>query len=700
MANRPISYPKWVSSGPNVSQPSANLAATGWGQGTAPDAPNVNWQFGNIDQWIEYLDQLTNTGIPLSVVRLINGGTWSFDATTGSLAWSADANLAIPPLADSSNDIPAGSVTMADGQVAYAVANLPSFSQGNTSTTSNPNQITGMNFTGNVSVGNAVTGPGIAPGTTVLGVGTDFVTLSQDVTSDNTGATYAFAPTGTLTVQVVDATDFDPTVDTILLGRRAGAVVYLGVNCAQMVLRDGEFKTLIGSGYFSLYQAPAGQDLTAGTLVYVSPGASDGGRTQGGLYPLDVSVTNQAVRGTYAGVVVSDVSSGQSATVLYSGFYAGSALTAGAVYYADPSNPGGITKTQPTGAGERIEPVAFALTATTLLFTGVASSVASLGFPIFAEDDFSGNGSQTAFVLSNTPVSASAIMVFVDGAIVPQSLWSFDGLTLTLTLSSPPAAGQSIEARYVLASQSYLAGYQEAPTNPSGDRITYQLSGVPANQASTLVFVDNELVPSDVWTLSSSGGHAEIVFNAALSPGQTVYACYFTSAALVSNGGGGGSVSGAENEGSGVGVFDTLSGSLLKFFSLVAGTNVTIAYDGSGGIKINATGSGSAIEAHGSYASPQTISPSAGLSPSTANDQVWWAAPSSGGATAITANPQIAAGTTIGQRLTLKGASATNYYTFADGNGLRLNGPLSLTDQQACELMWDGSAWSENSRRV
>lgn len=93
--------------------------------GTAPDSQHFNWLFGNYNDWIEYLDQLTATGVPMSGIRLIGGGNWTFDASTGAFAWSAAAFLAMPSLSDASNTIPAGSVTLADGQVAYAVANLP-----------------------------------------------------------------------------------------------------------------------------------------------------------------------------------------------------------------------------------------------------------------------------------------------------------------------------------------------------------------------------------------------------------------------------------------------------------------------------------------------------------------------------------------------------------------------------------------------
>lgn len=66
------------------------------------------------------LDEATNQDRSLS---LISGGTWKFVVSTGVLSWSAGANISIPGLADSANAIAAGSVTLANGQVAYCTLN-------------------------------------------------------------------------------------------------------------------------------------------------------------------------------------------------------------------------------------------------------------------------------------------------------------------------------------------------------------------------------------------------------------------------------------------------------------------------------------------------------------------------------------------------------------------------------------------------
>lgn len=148
----------------------------------------------------------------------------------------------------------------------------------------------------------------------------------------------------------------------------------------------------------------------------------------------------------------------------------------------------------------------------------------------------------------------------------------------------------------------------------------------------------------------------------------------------------------------GSGVNDKLyltSEGLLRLPAYGAGV---ATFDSSGNIT-SVPLSGSPIEAHGSFASPMQITPSSGLTPTAAYDQVWWLAPLSGGSTPVTATTQIAAGTTIGQRLTLKGTSTSNYYVFSDGNGLSLNGPINLDSNNSIELFWDGTQWSENSRR-
>lgn len=65
----------------------------------------------------------------------------------------------------------------------------------------------------------------------------------------------------------------------------------------------------------------------------------------------------------------------------------------------------------------------------------------------------------------------------------------------------------------------------------------------------------------------------------------------------------------------------------------------------------------------------------------------------------VTVNPQIAAGTRVGQRLTIIGRHDTNTLTLQDSNGLDLNGYIVLNTKAVLDLVWDGSNWLETSRK-
>lgn len=71
----------------------------------------------------------------------------------------------------------------------------------------------------------------------------------------------------------------------------------------------------------------------------------------------------------------------------------------------------------------------------------------------------------------------------------------------------------------------------------------------------------------------------------------------------------------------------------------------------------------------------------------------------SGGAVDVTANPQIEAGTTVGQILEIIAKDNTNTVKFEDGTGLSLNGPITMNLDSVLVLFWDGSNWIEFSRR-
>lgn len=111
---------------------------------------------------------------------------------------------------------------------------------------------------------------------------------------------------------------------------------------------------------------------------------------------------------------------------------------------------------------------------------------------------------------------------------------------------------------------------------------------------------------------------------------------------------------------------------------------------------INYGGTGSAVS--GSRASPTSITAAGGITPGAYLNQTMFIQ-GSGGAIDITKNPQIAAGTTVGQKLLLIGRSDTNTVLLEDGTGLSLNGPHTMGADDTLYLVWDGTNWVEFARR-
>ena len=100
----------------------------------------------------------------------------------------------------------------------------------------------------------------------------------------------------------------------------------------------------------------------------------------------------------------------------------------------------------------------------------------------------------------------------------------------------------------------------------------------------------------------------------------------------------------------------------------------------------------------GTRASPSAIVAGTGVAFSGTVYHNTWFIEGSGGAVTVTANPQIVAGTTVGQELKLIGRNDTNTVTLANGTGLSLNGGAVLAADNVLSLFWDGTNWLETAR--
>jgi hypothetical protein len=697
MSTRPAEYLNWTTGQPPaVIEAPANLRQNGWGVGVAPPAQYTNWQLWLLDQWVQYLDQITGTGAGINsqILRLINGGYWSFVATSGVLTWSSAANISMPGIPDTNNVIPAGSCTLVEGDIAYVTVNAPFVIVGDIS--SGSNLVTNVNFTGNLQPGMSITGTGIPSGTTIFAVGSSNLTLTQNATATATQEQLIASSTGNLTVQVIAEEDFIPSFLTIMFAKRLHNIVFVGVNAAEMILRDNEIKPYMGSGYFDTYDVIAGQNLTAGELVYISPGPSlDSGRTVGAIYPLDTSAINQAIRGTYAGTVISTVTTGTTVTVVYNGFFTYSSLIAGETYYSDPTTPGGFTATSPAVsgiAGAKIVPIGFAVTSTLMILAGTGTQTNAVTQPI-VKYDFLGNGdgSTVSYSLSNAPLNSSSVFVFVDGLYSPPANWGLSGTTLTF--NTAPKEAQSVEAFYILSEQNYLQGFQEVPSFVSAG--LYDLAGIPLSKDVLSVYIDGAFLKKDQFSLISGPTISQIELNTPLIDGQDIAVTYLSPIgySVASN-----NITGINNLGTGAGLFASISGTIANFKSIKNGTGVTLTDDGST-ITISAAGVSGGYVAYGTPLAPLVITASGGITATNDQRQLQFVE-SAGGVVTITANPQISPGITIGQEMMLQGTSLTNYIVLNNGNGLSLNGPCGLggPDFQVLGVFWNGQVWREMFR--
>lgn len=96
----------------------------------------------------------------------------------------------------------------------------------------------------------------------------------------------------------------------------------------------------------------------------------------------------------------------------------------------------------------------------------------------------------------------------------------------------------------------------------------------------------------------------------------------------------------------------------------------------------------------GTVAAPNSIV--AGTGVQFTGDKKWniYFITGSGGAVTVTANPRIAAGEDVGQKLMLIGTSDANYVDFADSNGVATGGATIRHGQNTVsEWVWSGSAW-------
>lgn len=274
------------------------------------------------------------------------------------------------------------------------------------------------------------------------------------------------------------------------------------------------------------------------------------------------------------------------------------------------------------------------------------------------------NGSNNIFTLSNSPSDPESLDFYVDSNLLEDADYTLNGPLVTIT--NPdfiPAKGQSVYAKYLIygaISNNNSSGIQAAKFKQEvpigsvdGVNAIFTLTSAPVDNDSLDFWVDvNHLEKTDYTIV----GTTVTITNPEFIPqlGQSVYTKYLY-LGFLSGGGGGGAASG--------------------------------------------------YSPFGSASAPIVVNPMVGI-PATSDPLQSWFVKSGGGQVPVTANPQIVAGSTVGQVLKMKVVDGSNIPVFQDGFGLQLNGIWPATGQtpdqtigSSIELSWDGIQWSEDTRR-
>lgn len=605
-----------------------------------------------------------------SPIRMMGGGEWKLTPDSLTLSWSGNAFVQYPGVPDANNVLAPNSVNLQDGEV--VAVEMGSIIQFTGVRSNGSNIISGIGVTSKLLVGMTVSGPNIPASSVITAVNLNSIQINNNATLSGSGEFIASKVTA-LVPQVFNPTTLIPTVNTLIIAKRSGDTVYIGINGNEMVLRPGEFKDLHGSGYFVTVEGVAGESLVAGDTVYLSIGASDGGRTANRLYKLDTSQSFQVMRSQFLGTITKNVLAGENVRIVYSGKIKKIGLTAGATYFADPLNPGKIIVGKPD-TGKAIQ-VGVAVNSTDLIVNAVGSGANELLSAFFGDMNFgSGLSGQSSFILNAIPIGKEGMFPSLNGRFLDHSEFNLEP-PKTLKLNSPIAESASqLQIKYILAGQASLSSFACNAVD-TGNNKKFSINFTPKDYDSTFVLVD--------------GGRFEDAYNIIIDPVNGSFVEFS-------------SVIGA---GRNVFVFgfNAQGASRAGVTSLIAGSGISIANLGGGSYQISAPSVSGGyvlpVGPGGSEANAANITAS-GLTPMPGIQRQMWFVKTLGGLVNVTGVPQIAPGTIIGQELLVVGVSDVNYPIFTDGNGLKLNGSISMNAIQSLKLVWTGTVWREEAARV
>ena len=147
------------------------------------------------------------------------------------------------------------------------------------------------------------------------------------------------------------------------------------------------------------------------------------------------------------------------------------------------------------------------------------------GTNTFTHDVFTGNGSTTAYALSQSTESEDNLIVFIDGVFQEQGAYSIatSSGTTTLTFSAAPANGRKIVV-YIVAAGVSGSNLNIDTMTGDGSDTTLTLSIAPVNENNTQVFFDGVYQNKSTYSISGT----TLTFSTAPPTGVAVEVMTFT----------------------------------------------------------------------------------------------------------------------------------------------------------------------------
>ena len=379
--------------------------------------------------------------------------------------------------------------------------------------------LTNKTLTTPVVSGNLTT-DGLIDGRDVATDGTKLDTIESSATADQTDAEIKTAYENNS-----DTNAFTDAEKTKLSGIEASADVTDTTNVtAAGALMDSEVTNLAQVKAFdSSDYATAAQGTTADAALPRTGGAMTGAITTNSTFDgRDVATDGTKLDGIEASADVTDTANVTAAGALMdselTAIASVKALDQGVATTDSPAftnltlnGTGSVKVPAGTTAQRDGSPAAgmFRYNSTLAQFEGYTDAWGSIGggggTNTFTTDSFTGNGSTTAYALSQTVSSEDNLLVFIEGVFQQQDAYSIatSGGTTTLTFSSAPANGNSILIYSVAAAVSGSNLNIDSMTGDGSD-VTLTLTIAPVNENNTQVFIDGVYQNKSTYSISGT----------------------------------------------------------------------------------------------------------------------------------------------------------------------------------------------------